>query len=92
MEVDAVEPREDYRIWVRFEDGVCGEVDLSHLAGKGVFEAWSDRTFFESINVIHGVVSWKGGIDLDPCQLYMDVTGKAIEEIWPGLRPGYQDA
>ena len=27
----------DYRLWVRYSDGVTGEVDLSHLAGKGVF-------------------------------------------------------
>ena len=91
-DVESVEAREGYRIWVRFEDGVCGEVDLSHLAGKGVFEAWLDRSFFENVNVNHGVVSWKGDIDLDPCKLYMDITGKAIEEIWPGLRPAYKDA
>ena len=92
MDVESVEPREGYRIWVRFEDGVCGEVDLSHLAGKGVFKAWLDRSFFENVSVNHGAVSWKGDIDLDPCKLYMDVTGKVIEEIWPGLRPGYKDA
>ena len=91
-DVESVEPREGYRIWVRFEDGVCGEVDLSHLAGKGVFKAWRDRSFFERVYVNNGVVSWKGEIDLDPCKLYMDVTGKVIEEIWPGLRPGYKDA
>lgn len=91
-DVESVEAREGYRIWVRFEDGVCGEIDLSHLAGKGVFKAWLDRSFFEKVTVSHGTVSWKGDIDLDPCQLYMDVTGKVVEEIWPGLRPGYQDA
>ena len=92
MDVESVEVREGYRIWVSFEDGACGEVDLSHLAGKGVFRAWNDRSFFESVYVKRGVVTWKGDIDLDPCQLYMEVTGKAVEEIWPGLRPGYKDA
>ena len=33
----AVAPREGFRIWLRYADGVEGEVDLSHLAGKGVF-------------------------------------------------------
>lgn len=27
-----------YRIWIRYADGFEGEVDLSHLAGRGVFE------------------------------------------------------
>ena len=92
MKVESVEAREGFRIWVCFEDGACGEVDLSHLAGEGVFRAFSDRSFFESVKVSHGVVSWQGGIDLDPCRLYMKVTGRAAEEVLPGLRPGYLNA
>ena len=34
-----VESREDYRIWLRYSDGAAGEIDLSHLAGRGVFRA-----------------------------------------------------
>ena len=30
----------DSRIWIRYADGKEGEVDLSHLAGQGVFEIW----------------------------------------------------
>ena len=33
-----VEARDGYRIWLRYQDGTAGEVDLSHLAGKGVFK------------------------------------------------------
>jgi hypothetical protein len=32
----------NYRIWLRYDDGVQGEVDPSDLAGRGVFKAWSD--------------------------------------------------
>jgi hypothetical protein len=28
----------DHRIWIRYADGEEGEVDLSHLAGQGVFK------------------------------------------------------
>ena len=38
----AVEPREGFRIWLRYSDGVSGELDLSHLAGRGVFAAWDE--------------------------------------------------
>jgi hypothetical protein len=31
---------EDYRLWLKYSDGTEGAVDLSHLAGKGVFAAW----------------------------------------------------
>ena len=40
-----VEPRDGYRIWLRYSDGTAGEIDLSHLAGRGVFEAWKNRGF-----------------------------------------------
>ena len=41
-----VAPRAGYRIWLRYSDGVSGEVDLFDLAGRGVFRAWLDRSFF----------------------------------------------
>ena len=56
----AVEPRDGFRIWARYEDGVEGEIDLSHLAGKGVFKAWNDREFFEDVHINKegGCVCW----------------------------------
>ena len=27
-----------YRIWLEFDDGISGEVDLSDVAGSGVFQ------------------------------------------------------
>ncbi len=37
---EAVEvmPRAGYRVWLRYGNGVEGEVDLSDLAGRGVFK------------------------------------------------------
>ena len=39
-----VEAREGYRIWLRakYSDGTTGEVDLSNIAGRGVFEKWNE--------------------------------------------------
>jgi hypothetical protein len=33
----------DYCIFVCFDDGMQGTVDLKHLAHKGVFRAWSGK-------------------------------------------------
>ena len=38
----AVERREGARIWLRYLDGTAGEIDLAHLAGRGVFKNWHD--------------------------------------------------
>ena len=32
---------DNFIIRLKFADGVVGEVDLSHLAGKGVFTFWN---------------------------------------------------
>ena len=78
----AVEAREDYRIWVRFNDGASGEVDLSDMAGKGVFAAWEDRAFFESVHLTdYRAIAWGDEIDICADALYMELTGKTLEEM-----------
>lgn len=82
IEPTAVEAREGYRIWVRFSDGASGEVDLSDMAGRGVFAAWSDRAFFESVRLTdYRAVAWGDDIDICADALYMEVTGKTLEEM-----------
>ncbi len=84
VEVRALDP---YKIWLRYQDGTEGEVDLSDLADKGVFEAWEDPKTFEDVRVGEfGEVSWGEEIDLCPDALYMRLTGRGPEELFPGAR------
>ena len=54
-----------YRLWIRHADGVAGEVNLSHLAGQGVFAAWLDYHYFESVRIGPGrQIAWGDDIDL----------------------------
>jgi hypothetical protein len=73
--IERVVPRPGYRIWIRFADGLEGELDLSDLAGKGVFARWREPGFFEQVVVDpeSATVAWPGGIDLAPDALYEDV-------------------
>jgi hypothetical protein len=46
---------------------VEGEVDLSDLAGRGVFTRWTDADVFRSVRVgSHGAIEWGADIDLCP--------------------------
>jgi hypothetical protein len=78
-QVEAVEAKPHYRLWVRFADGVEGEVDLSQLVGKGVFALWNDPKEFEKVYVDPEsfTVAWPGGIDLAPDALYREIAGIA---------------
>jgi len=81
-----VMPLSGYRVEVTFGDGVRGVADLSDIAGKGVFAAWSDRAVFESVRIGDtGELVWDGGLDLCPDSLYLKITGKRVEEVFPAL-------
>ena len=43
FKVKHVKPLPEYKLQLRYSDGAEGVVDLSHLAGKGVFAAWDLR-------------------------------------------------
>lgn len=49
--IRAAEARPGYRVWIGFEDGVEGEVDLSDLVGEGVFRLWEDPREFEKVYI-----------------------------------------
>jgi hypothetical protein len=64
---------EDYRIWIRFEDGTQGTIDLSLMAGHGEFKYWSDGDNFKkaSINEQTNRIVWNEDIELMPNSLYL---------------------
>src|SRR5688572_29611633 len=80
-------PRKDYKIWLKFDDDTAGEVDLSHLAGKGVFVFWDDYDNFKKVAIENSRwLSWSDEIDLDADALYLKLTGKRPEELFPSLK------
>ena len=70
---------EDYRLWLRFDDGVEGSVSLGNLLEIGAFKLWRDVREFEKVRVDPdtATVTWEGGIRLDPEILYQDVLAAA---------------
>ncbi len=89
----AVEPRDGYRIWLRFSDGAAGEIDLSDLAGQGVFAAWEDPACFAAVRLAeHGAIVWGDDLELCPDALYLQLTGKALSEIMPAVRKPVSNA
>lgn len=75
-----VKPLSGFKVWVKFSDGMEGTVDLSDMAGKGVFKAWSDPKEFKSVFIDpeSHTIAWPSGIDLCPDSLYAEVTGRDI--------------
>lgn len=81
-----LEVQEPYKLWLRFDDGITGIVDLSDSAALGgVFAAWSDQDFWRSAHIVagSGAVAWGDGTEVDVCplSLYLDVTGQTFDEL-----------
>jgi hypothetical protein len=86
-------PLENLRVWLRFADGVTGEVDLSHLRGQGVFQGWEEPGAFARVTIgTGGELRWGEEIDLCPDALYMRVTGKTPEELFPAVSESLEHA
>lgn len=76
----------EYRLWLRFSDGVEGEVDLSPFRGRGVFTLWDDPRAFEAVRIGPGrAISWSDEVELCPDSLYLQITGKRPEELFRDL-------
>jgi hypothetical protein len=76
-----------WQIWLRYDDGTEGAVDLSDLAGRGVFEAWNDPVFFRSVRLgSHGAIECGTDIDLCSDALHLRLTGKSSEKVFPAIQ------
>lgn len=88
-----VEARPGYHLYLEFSDGTKGEVDLSDLSGQGVFQVWNDQRFFERVHLgDHREIKWTDEIELSADSLYLKLTGKTPEELFPKLRRGQPHA
>jgi len=80
-----VKALQDYKIWVKYSDGVEGEVD--NFVGKSVFKPWDDYDEFKKVYIgDHGEIAWSDKIDLCPDSIYMKITGRSPEQVFPKLQ------
>jgi hypothetical protein len=88
-DVVGVRPLGGYRVHLRFEDGVEGDLDLGKVIEfKGIFAPLRDEQEFAKVR-LHGelgTIVWPNGADLDPDVLYAAVAGEPIDLAVPAKR------
>jgi hypothetical protein len=80
-DVVEVRPLEGYTVYLAFEDGVSGTLDLgSIIRFDGIFEPLRELANFAkvAVNPELGTICWPSGADLDPDVLYARLTGEAL--------------
>jgi hypothetical protein len=68
--VVSAERRGDFILWLAFNDGVEGIVDLRDLLTGTVFEPLKDPAYFGRFFLEGGTVAWPNGADIAPETLH----------------------
>jgi hypothetical protein len=77
-DVVEVKPEPDYRLFVRFQDGVAGHVQLRPEHLTGVLAPLRDEQFFAQVFIDCGAVAWPGEIDLAPDAMYAQIAAAMV--------------
>ena len=77
-----VETLDGYRLRLRFDDGAEGVVDMSHLVAYEPFAPWRNEQYFHRQVSIDewGGIRWSDDLDFCNTALYMQATGKTLEQ------------
>ncbi|MDD5383425.1 MAG: DUF2442 domain-containing protein [Gallionella sp.] len=70
--VSTVEALPSFRLYVQFEDGTEGAVDMSKFLARdcGVFKVLRNVETFNAAYVEHGAVTWPNELDLAPDKMH----------------------
>lgn len=89
----AVDALPHYKLQLCYADGAEGEIDLAEFAGRGVFKLWDDPGAFERAHIGEfGQVAWSDEVEMCADALYLRLTGKQPEELFPNLAEMAVDA
>ena len=65
-----VKPLEDYKLLLVFDNGEERIKDMKPYLERGVFKELKDISFFNSVKILYGAISWDGRIELCADSLY----------------------
>ena len=82
MLYDVIEVKfiEDCILFLRFEDGLEGNIDISKIIPfEGIFSKFKDQKYFCTVelNKDIGTIVWDNGADVSPAYLYNAISNKS---------------
>jgi len=65
-----VVPRDNYQIYIEFDNDECGILNMEPYLDFGIFSKIKDQSLFVKVRVSFDTIEWGNGIDLDPQFVY----------------------
>ena len=63
-----------YKIWVEFEDGINGTIDLNKWKEKKILSFWKDEKRFKDFEItVDKKIKWNEDIDMNPDAFYLQL-------------------
>lgn len=79
LKISGVRPLDNYKLWIRFNDGETKIFDFSTLLDSSAFSPLKDKKVFDSVYIDYGVTVWNNG-DIDIAPEYLYKHGIAIQD------------
>jgi hypothetical protein len=78
--VKQIIPREDYTIFIAFDNDESGILDMKPILDFGIFQRIKDLDTFKRVRISFDTIEWDCGVDLDPEYIYMKCKKQSIIE------------
>lgn len=76
----AIKPLANFKLKIKFNDGVEGIADLSQLKDGEAFKFWQEKGNFEKAYIDGEGIAWNENLDIDVLSLYLEITGQTFEQ------------
>ncbi|MFD2147956.1 DUF2442 domain-containing protein [Mucilaginibacter antarcticus] len=81
MKVSHLKAKADYQLYVVFDDGVEGLVDLKDYIQKGVFSLLKNTKLFNAVYTTGYSVAWNDELEIDAITIYAELVNKSPADI-----------
>lgn len=80
-ELKNAKPMEGYKIFVEYNDGINGIIELSKWKNNPVFSDWNNEENFKNFKITNDKkIDWGNNIEMDPDSFYLQLINKTFEE------------
>ncbi len=81
MKVIEVKSLPGYKLFLSFDDGVNGIIDLSDLVQKGIFKVLQTENNFNKVYVSAYSIAWSEELEIDLLTAYAELANKTPKEV-----------